>query len=90
MLDPDDRKEIEKMIWKSSSFTNRQLGDTPNDALQFSPRKYVNLSGTVAQRPASVAASLGQQYFATDLNKPLFFDGNNHWRDATSSIIASN
>lgn len=90
MIDSNDRREIEKMIWDKTSFTNRQLGDTPNDSLQFTPKKYVNLSGTLILRPASVAASLGQQYYATDLNKPIFFDGNNKWRDATSSVVASN
>lgn len=90
MLDTQDIQDIRKIVWESTGFTNRQLGDTPSDALQLVPMKYVNANGTLALRPASVAASSGQQYFATDLNKPIFFDGNNKWRDATSSVIASN
>lgn len=73
----------------SNIYSSRFLADSPTDSLQLTPRKYVNLSGTIPQRPASVIASKGQQYFATDLNKPIFFDGTK-WRDATSSVVASN
>lgn len=85
------KDDIVKIIKDTMSniYSSRFLGDTPTDNLQFTPRKYVNLSGTVPQRPASVIATKGQQYFATDLNKPLFYDGSK-WRDATSSVIASN
>lgn len=91
MPKPLTKDDIVKIIKDTVSniYTSRFLGDSPTDSLQFTPRKYVNLSGTIPQRPASVIASKGQQYFATDLNKPVFFDGTK-WRDATSSIIASN
>lgn len=91
MLDANDKKEIERMI----DLANRQLyskriGDTPNDALQLTPRKYVNLYGSVAGRPASVAATIGQQYFSTTNGFPIFFNTNKQWVTATGSIIASN
>ena len=67
----------------------KKIGDTPTDNLQLVPRKYVNLNGTVANRPASILAQIGQQYYATDINIPLFYDGSK-WRNGIGSIIASN
>ena len=68
---------------------NKKIGDTPTDNLQLVPRKYVNLNGNLVNRPASVIAQIGQQYYATDINIPLFYDGTN-WRNGIGSIIASN
>lgn len=85
-----DRKEVEKIVKDTfKRFSNRRVGDTPTDNLQLVPRKYVNLNGTLAKRPASVLAITGQQYYATDINVPLFFDGSK-WRNGVGSIIASN
>ena len=67
----------------------KKIGDTPTDNLQLVPRKYVNLNGTVANRPASVLAQIGQQYYATDINVPLFYDGK-VWRNGVGSVLASN
>lgn len=86
-----DKKEVQKITREAlkGSFSDRRIGDTPTDAFQLTPRKYVNMNGTISSRPASVLAIIGQQYFATDLNKPIFYDGTK-WRDATSSVVASN
>lgn len=90
----EDKREVEKIA--NQVLTNnfgKRIGDTPTDALQLVPRKYVNLNGTLALRPASVLAVTGQQYYATDINVPLFFDGatpTGHWRNGVGSILASN
>lgn len=68
---------------------DKKIGDTPTDNLQLVPRKYVNLNGTLSNRPASVLAVIGQQYYATDINVPLFYDGTK-WRNGVGSVIASN
>jgi len=67
----------------------KKIGDTPTDNLQLVPRKYVNLNGTLANRPASILAQIGQQYYATDINVPIFYDGSK-WRNGIGSILASN
>lgn len=90
MLQPEDIKQIEGLI-KMESVNNfdKRIGDTPTDDLQLVPRKYVNLNGTLALRPASVLAIVGQQYFDTTNNRPMFYDGTK-WRDGVGSVIASN
>lgn len=49
----------------SFGFTDRKLTDTPSDANQVVPRKYVTMNGTSANRPR--ASVVGQQYFDTSL-----------------------
>lgn len=87
MLDPQTKKEVETLIDKALTRSfNKRIGDTPTDDLQLVNRRYLNLNGTVSKRPSN--ARTGQQFFATDLNKPIFFNGTN-WRDATSSVVAA-
>ena len=83
-----EKPEVQKLIQDevTASF-NKRVGDTPNDALQLVSRKYVNLNGVLASRPTSSVAGIGQQYFATYLGKPVFFNGTK-WVDSTSSVIA--
>ena len=45
--------------------------------------------GTYVWNSTGMNAITGQQYYATDVNIPLFFDGAN-WRNGVGSIIASN
>jgi hypothetical protein len=91
MLDPNDKKEIDRMIdLKTRREYSKRIGDTPNDALQLAPRKYVNMYGSIAGRPASIAASVGQQYFDTTGNRPIFFTSNNNWVDSVGSVVAFN
>lgn len=89
MDDKEINNLVDSKISKATAFSTKKLGDTPTDNLQLTPRKYINLNGNIAARPASILAMVGQQYYATDLNKPIFYDGTK-WRDATSSVIASN
>ncbi len=55
-------------------FTDRKLTDTPTDDLQVVNRKYVNLSGTTANRPTSKVH--GQQYFDTTIGRPIYYNPN--------------
>ena len=84
-------KKLENTIKKilTTSFRDKRIGTTPTDNLQLTPRSYVNMNGPIASRPASVLAVKGQQYYATDINIPLFYDGSK-WRNGVGSIIASN
>lgn len=86
-----DEKEVKKLIKQESksSFAQKRVGDTPTDALQLVNRKYVTLNGTLATRPASVLAIVGQSFYATDINVPLVYDGTK-WRNGVGSVIASN
>lgn len=81
------REEIVEIIKDTAKniFTSRFIADVPTDDLQLANRRYINLNGAIAKRPKG--ARTGQQYYATDLNKPIFFSGNN-WRDSTSSVVA--
>ncbi len=71
----------------SEAFITRKLTDTPLDTLAVVSRRYVQLNGTVANRPNSSVATLGQFYFATDTNIPMRFNGSN-WRNGVGSVVA--
>lgn len=92
MKEEDIKKLVRETVrneLKGGLFTARKLTDTPTDDLAVTNRKYVTLNGTLASRPASIAAITGQRYFATDTNIPMTFDGTT-WRDGVGSIVASN
>lgn len=65
-------------------FTARKITDIPLDDFQVVNRGYVNLGGTTAGRPGS--PSKYQQYFDTDVGKPIFYNGS-AWVDATGTAI---
>lgn len=94
MINENDRKEIEGMIEmdirNAFKFSKRKVGDTPTDDNQLVPRGYTNMNGSVAGRPTSSIAQIGQQYFASDVGYPIFFTTNNNWVSATGSVVASN
>ena len=81
-------EEINKVVplyLKNAAFTDRKLTDMPTDALQVTPRKYVNLNGTTALRPTGQIA--GQQYFDTTIGRPIYFNPNSSvWTDGAGSI----
>lgn len=78
---------IEDRIRKYSNYTTRKLADTPTDNLMVTPRKYVNLWGTTAQRPIGSVASRGQQYFDATIGRPVYFNPNSSvWTDGAGSI----
>lgn len=91
-MDNQQKTEIQNLIknyLESSAFTTRKLTDTPTDNLQVVNRKYVNLNGTVANRPNASVATIGQKYFATDLNQLMTFNtSTNKWYNGVASIVA--
>lgn len=82
-------KRIVAEYLKSSAFTGRKLTDTPTDSNQVVPRGYVTMNGTVANRPKSSVATIGQPYYATDLAIPLTYSSAG-WRNGVGSVIALN
>lgn len=87
-IDERIRKIVPEML-KGSAFTDRKLTDMPTDALQVVPRKYVTNNGTVANRPVSSVATVGQPYFATDTKIPMTYDTTG-WVNGVGSIVALN
>ncbi len=69
----EEVKKLVPQILKSSAFTNKKITDTPNDSYDVVPRKYVNLNGVTANRPTG--SVLGQFYFDTTINRPVWWDG---------------
>lgn len=82
------KKEVPEML-KGSTFTDRKLTDTPTDSLQVVPRKYITNNGSVANRPNSSVATIGQPYFATDTKIPMRYDSTG-WVNGVGSIVALN
>ncbi len=86
----DDRaKKIVEEYLKSTGFTSRKLTDTPTDNLSMVNRKYVTNNGTVANRPKSSVATIGQPYFATDTGIPMTYSAQG-WRNGSGSIVSLN
>lgn len=69
---------------QSSGFSDRKLTDTPTDNLQVVNRKYVNLNGSTALRPTT--SILGQFYFDTSINKPIWWRGD-AFVDAAGNVV---
>ena len=104
MINEDEKKEIQEMIDKAVGraveFQTRKRGDTPTDDLQLTPRKYVNMYGSVAGRPSVLTITqIGQQYFATDaslvlvssfVGLPIFRNSSGSWISAMGSVVAYN
>lgn len=94
-IDREQKKEIENIVQEaiksnniSSSFRERRTIDTPTDSYSIVNRRYITLNGTVANRPRSSVATIGQPFFATDTNIPMTHDGND-WRNGVGSIVAA-
>jgi hypothetical protein len=71
-------------VLKTGAFTKPKLTDIPTDALQVVSRKYVTLNGVSASRPT--ASVLGQFYFDTSINKPVWWNGTS-FVDATGTTV---
>jgi len=76
-------KIIEK-YQKGASFTADKFTDTPTDAFQVVPRKYVTRNFTTALRPTT--SILGESYFDTTVTKPVWWNGTNY-QDAAGNVI---
>lgn len=81
-------KEIQQLrqVIRDSLFTGRKPTDTPTDALDVVPRKYVTNNGLTASRPTS--SVVGQPYLdmtlASGRGKPIWYNGTG-WIDATGT-----
>ena len=86
----DERiKKLVPEILKGSAFTARKITDTPTEKNSVVPRGYLTNNGTVANRPKSSVASVGQPYYATDTGIPMTYSSEG-WRNGSGSIIALN
>lgn len=88
-LTKEDVLTTVKDYMKSSAFTDRKLTDTPTDALSVVNRKFVTLNGALTTRPVSSVAVVGQRYFDTTNNIPIFYTTAG-WRNSVGSIVALN
>lgn len=86
MIREEALKTVQEYL-RSNGFTGKKITDTPTDALSVVNRNYVNMSGTVANRPTSSVATIGQRYFATNTNIPMTFNGTN-WVNGSGSVVA--
>ena len=90
-MDENEKREVQEMIdsalLKALDFSVRKKGDTPTDAYQLTPQKYVDANGTRANRPPN--PNIGQRYYSTQDNYPWFTDGVSSWFSATGSIVSA-
>lgn len=90
-MDDATKKEVEQMIKvalkRATDFKERKIGDTPTDANQLTPQKYVDLGGTRALRPRT--PNVGQQYWSSQDHYPWFTDGVSSWFSATGSVVSA-
>lgn len=84
-MNQEDKKEVENIAKQilNKSFSKR-IGDTPTDGLQLTPRKYVNMYGSVLGRP--VGSITGQFYFDTTIGRPVYRRGDGAWVDGAGSV----
>lgn len=82
----DDIIAVIREYNQSTGFTDRKVSDTPTDALQVVPRKYVTLNGPSSTRPTS--SVVGQRYFDTSLGngKPIYWNGTG-FVDSTGTYV---
>lgn len=86
------KKEVETLLPKymaNQAFTAHKITDTPTDAYNVVPRQFVTANGSVAGRPLSSVASVGQPYFASDTGIPMTYSVEG-WRNGVGSIVALN
>lgn len=91
MENPLAENEVIKIVQnylKTSAFTDRKLTDTPTDANQVVPRKFVTNNGPTSSRPP--VPVIGQPYLDTTLasgrGKPIWY-GPSGWIDATGTLV---
>ena len=92
MLEPQDKKEIQKMINLATRRSyDKRIGDTPNDALQLIPKKFANLVALTADRPASITGTMTRFFFNATDNRPWWYSPvSSVWVDSVGSTVASN
>ena len=96
MLDEETKKQIKEMVLKvvreyntTSAFIDKKLTDTPTDNFSLVNRRFVTLSSNLGARPVSSVAVVGQRFFDTGANVPIWYTVAG-WRNSVGSIIAQN
>ena len=87
MKEEDIKKLIQeevKIQLKGGLFSARKLTDTPTDALQVVPRKYVTRNSTTALRPTT--SVLGEFYFDITAGRTATWNGTNY-QDPAGNVI---
>lgn len=74
---------------KSSAFTDRKTTDTPTDTFALVNRRFVTLSSNLGARPVSSIAVVGQRFFDTTNNVPIWYTTAG-WRNSVGSVVAQN
>lgn len=74
---------------KSGAFTDRKTTDTPTDTFALVNRRFVTLSSNLGARPVSSVAVVGQRFFDTTNNVPIWYTTAG-WRNSVGSVVAQN
>lgn len=86
----DDRiKKMVPEILRSSAFIDKKITDTPTDSLSVVNRKFTTANGSVASRPVSSVAVVGQFYLDTNSNIPMW-KVTAGWVNGVGSIVSLN
>lgn len=92
-MNEDDMKKliltVVKEYEKSGAFVGRKVIDTPVDAFSFVNRRFVTLSSNLGSRPVSSVAVVGQRFFDTTNNVPIWYTTAG-WRNSVGSVVAQN
>ena len=96
MLDEETKKQTEEIALRvvreynrNVVFTDRKTTNTPTDAYSPVNRRFVTLSSNLGARPVSSVAVVGQRFFDTTGNIPIYYTIAG-WRNSVGSIIAQN
>lgn len=76
-------------ILKGPAFADKKVADNPTDALDVTNRRFVTMNGSVAGRPSSSVAAVGQFYLDTQSGIPMWYTTAG-WRNGVGSIVALN
>lgn len=90
-MNEEDVKKIALEVFKEHEriFTDRKTTDTPTDNFALVNRRFVTLSSNLGARPVSSVAVVGQRFFDTTNNVPIFYTVAG-WRNSVGSIVAQN
>jgi len=93
-MDENDIKKligerVGKELAKQRGFIARKLIDTPTDAFSVVNRRFVTLSSNLGARPVSSVVVVGQRFFDTTNNIPIWYTTAG-WRNSVGSVVAGN
>ena len=82
-------KDTFNRLNKSGALTDIRVVAAPTDAFSPVNRRFVTLSSNLGARPVSSVAVVGQFFFDTTSNTPLWYTIAG-WRNSAGSIVAIN